>query len=135
MTPTVARTLTPSQVPALKSLLLTGEPVTVADVSQWQGLIALYSVYGQSESASTVLVRQLNSSTHEAGSIGSPTTGKCWVVDQADHHRLSAAGIEGELLIESSAMGTCYLGNHEQTAAAFVDPPAWSPQVNGYQSR
>ncbi|KAJ6012516.1 hypothetical protein N7522_002871 [Penicillium canescens] len=135
MTPTVARTLSPSLLPALKTVLLVGEPATAADIKQWKQSTTPYSLYGQTELASTVFVRR-HESIRDAGNIGFPVTGKCWVVDQTNYHRLCAAGVEGELLIESTAMGTCYLGNHEQTAATFVEQrPAWNPDVDGFQTR
>jgi amino acid adenylation domain-containing protein len=130
MTPTVARTLIPSQFPALESLILAGESISVADVKQWEHTTTLYSMYGQSETASTLLLRQMHGSVYEAGNLGASTTGKCWVVDPTDHHRLSAVGNEGELLLESTALGVCYLGNHEQTAATFVERPLWSFELD-----
>ncbi|CAG8351140.1 unnamed protein product [Penicillium salamii] len=126
MTPTIARTLVPSQFPALESLILAGEPITAADVNQWKNHTILYSMYGQSETASTLLVNQIDFSFHDPGNLGTSTTGKCWVVDPLDHHRLRGVGIEGELLLESHALGVRYLGNNESTAAAFVERPAWS---------
>jgi amino acid adenylation domain-containing protein len=126
MTPTVARTLIPSDFPALESLILAGEPISVADVKQWEDFTTLYSMYGQSETASTLLLRQVHGSVYEANNLGALTTGKCWIVDPADHQRLCPVGVEGELLLESTALGVCYLGNHEQSAATFVKRPVWS---------
>jgi amino acid adenylation domain-containing protein len=126
MTPTVARTLIPSEFPVLESLILAGEPISVADVKQWEDFTTVYSMYGQSETASTLLLRQVHGSVYEADNLGALTTGKCWVVDPTDHQRLCPVGIEGELLLESTALGVCYLGNHEQTAATFVKRPVWS---------
>jgi amino acid adenylation domain-containing protein len=135
MTPTVARTLMPNQLSELKTLVLAGEPVTVADVMQWESLTALYSLYGQSETASTLLLRQIHRSVYDAGNLGAPTTGKCWVVDPNDHHQLCAAGIEGELLLESTALGLRYLSNHEQTALTFVERPFWSCELEHSDQR
>ncbi|KAJ5670395.1 uncharacterized protein N7477_005758 [Penicillium maclennaniae] len=127
-TPTMTRTLRADQLPFLKTLVLAGEPITSADAAQWKGLSAPYSLYAQSETASTFYIRRLNEPTYESGNLGNPTTGRYWVVEKSDHTRLSTIGTDGELLIESTALGSFYINNPEMTAATFVEEPVWAPQ-------
>ncbi|GFF57490.1 hypothetical protein IFM51744_09231 [Aspergillus udagawae] len=131
LTPSVARLLEPAKVPSLQSLLLAGESLTAADVAQWSGSSSgLYSLWGQSESASTLLAHQLHPDS-PTSRLGAPTIGACWVVDPEDHHRLLPLGLEGELLLESPAFARGYLGDPTQTARTFVEDPAWYSGISG----
>jgi amino acid adenylation domain-containing protein len=125
LTPSVARTLDPAKLPSLKSLLLAGEPVNQADIEKWKDHVTLYTLYGQSESASTLLVGQLSGSTSESCRLGHSTTGTCWIVDPEDYTRLRPIGVEGELMIESSALARAYINNVKETARTFVERPRW----------
>ncbi|KAJ5488464.1 hypothetical protein N7539_003354 [Penicillium diatomitis] len=134
LTPSVARLLRPANVPSMQSLLLAGESVVTADVTRWSSSSAcLYSVWGQSESASTLLVRQLHVDS-PVGSLGLPTTGRYWVVDPENPHRLLPMGLEGELLLESSALARGYFGNSTQTERTFLNDPNWYSSISGSQS-
>ncbi|KAL4758562.1 uncharacterized protein BDW70DRAFT_162484 [Aspergillus foveolatus] len=129
LTPSVARLLEPANVPSMKSLLLAGEPLTAVDLAQWSGSSSgLYSLWGQSESASTLLAHPLRPDSPTSG-LGTPTIGACWVVDPEDHHRLVPLGAEGELLLESPALARGYLEDSLQTAHTFVEDPAWYSDI------
>lgn len=130
LTPSVARTLSPRAIPQLQDLLLVGEALSTADQQQWKGHLRLYGLYGQSECAASVLVANLfPPSTHRVTDLGKLNWGSCWVVDPRDHNRLQPIGTEGELMIESSALGQGYLNNPEQTAVTFVQQPTWLQQL------
>lgn len=134
LTPSVARLIKPANVPYMQSLLLAGESITTTDLTQWSSSsLCLYSLWGQSESATTLLVRQLNSDS-PASELGLPTIGKCWVVDPEDHHRLLPMGVEGELLLESPAFARGYLENSIQTEPNFLEDPGWYSNNSGWQS-
>ncbi|THC94715.1 hypothetical protein EYZ11_005795 [Aspergillus tanneri] len=129
LTPSLTRTLDPQRLPNLKTLLLTGEPVKDEDVKKWTGHVALHSVYGMSELAGSVLVKELTGLPPSSHSLGYITNGACWVVNPDDYTQLRPIGMEGELLIESSTIATEYLNNGEQTAATFVEPPKWLQEI------
>ncbi|KAL4777166.1 hypothetical protein BDW60DRAFT_202078 [Aspergillus nidulans var. acristatus] len=122
MTPSVARSLSPLNLTNLKGLILAGEPVTQSDVKQWRGHVRLYSLYGQSETGSSLLIEDLSGSPDNYG-LGTITTGACWIVSPEDHTRLAPIGCEGELMIESMALATEYLNNTEESAKTFIPMP------------
>ncbi|KAL3430003.1 hypothetical protein BDV09DRAFT_200065 [Aspergillus tetrazonus] len=121
-TPSVARSLSPLNLPSLKGLIPAGEPVTQSDLQQWRGHIRLYSLYGQSETGSSLLIQDLSGLPDNYG-LGTITTGACWIVTPEDHTRLALIGCEGELMIESIALATEYQNNTEESAKTFIPMP------------
>ncbi|WP_030661550.1 non-ribosomal peptide synthetase [Streptomyces rimosus] len=76
--PTLFRTLraaglTSGSLPALRTVLLAGEPVRPADVAWWRGLFgdgkALVNLYGPSETTMTKVFRRLGAEDAEAGTV------------------------------------------------------------------
>lgn len=49
-------------------------------------------------------------------------------MDPQDHHTHMPVGVEGELLLEGHALSGGYINQPQQTAATYVDPPAWMAQ-------
>ncbi|KAI9372461.1 hypothetical protein BJX61DRAFT_542694 [Aspergillus egyptiacus] len=131
MTPSVARTLSPSSVTSLKSLIFVGEPVNQSDLDQWSKSATLYSVYGQSETASSLLIQDLSGTSASASrcGLGQTTTGACWIVRPDDHTRLTPLGVEGELMIESTALERRYLNNADESVRTFVERPPWLQEL------
>ncbi|KAL4972975.1 hypothetical protein BDW66DRAFT_154247 [Aspergillus desertorum] len=122
MTPSVTRSLNPLNLTSLKGLVLAGEPVTQSDLKQWREHVRLYSLYGQSETGSSLLIEDLSGSPDNYG-LGTITTGACWIVSPEDHTRLAPIGGEGELMIESIALATEYRNNTEESAKTFLSMP------------
>ncbi|KAL4805924.1 hypothetical protein BDV18DRAFT_160789 [Aspergillus unguis] len=127
MTPSVARVIDPQSVPCLKTVVLTGEAATRADLDKWVGRVNLKTCYGQSENSQGTL---LDSKTEASspGDMGFPFAAHCWVVS-TDSTQLVPIGEEGELWVESACLARGYLGNEEQTAAAFINDPAWFKKI------
>lgn len=128
MTPSMARTLEPDQVPSLGTLTLSGEPMTTADVEQWSGRLQLLSLYGQCESAVGALIfgKTGPPQDHNSWSRGavSPVY-HAWVVHQDNHDCLMPLGAVGELLLDGPCVGRGYLSDPVQTADKFIHNPAW----------
>ncbi|EEP79372.1 predicted protein [Uncinocarpus reesii 1704] len=130
LTPSVARTLSPKNIPALRDLLLVGEALTNADREQWKDYLTLYTLYGQSETAATTFVGSLSGqSVRRVTDLGELSCGNCWVVDPEDHNLLKPLGTEGELMIESPSLGLEYINDPKQTAEVFVKRPSWLQQI------
>ncbi|GLA09580.1 nonribosomal peptide synthase [Aspergillus niger] len=124
LTPSVARLVQVEDVMTLKTLVLVGEPVSVADIESWDGHVTLVNGYGPAECSAISTVRPRMTKS-DAYSIGWAVGCVCWVVDCNEHERLVPIGEVGELLIEGPIVGHGYLNNPEQTAAAFINPPSW----------
>ncbi|KAL4810844.1 hypothetical protein BDV18DRAFT_155456 [Aspergillus unguis] len=126
LTPSVARTIRPDRVSCIKTMLLVGEAITRSEITMWQDAVDLYSLYGQSEHFTAIMLSRKSRAPGEdhPNMLGFPACGRGWAVDPTDHNRLVPIGVEGELLIEGPSLGRGYI-NDEETKAAFVTDPAW----------
>ncbi|POR38258.1 Nonribosomal peptide synthetase [Tolypocladium paradoxum] len=125
LTPSVAQFLKPEEFPTLQTLILGGEVLRKRDVERWWGKIQTIHLYGQSECTSNGTINYNASSPESALRIGKGAGLITWVVDPADHNKLLPIGCTGELLFEGPLVGCGYLGDPEQTAAAFINDPSW----------
>lgn len=124
LTPSVARTLQPGDIPTLQILVFIGEAVRASDIQLWSKHVTLLNGYGPTECSAISTVASALSDTDPAN-IGRATGCSCWIVDREDHNRLMPIGVVGELLLEGPIIGRGYLGDPEKTAAAFIKPPDW----------
>lgn len=126
LTPSLATLVDPRRVPTLQTLGLTGEPFEKHVVETWRR-VRVWNMYGPAEATvhSSGCDVSWGSGKHPLN-IG--RAGGClyWVVDAADHNRLVPVGCPGELLIQGPIVARGYLGDPDQTAAAFIDAPAWA---------
>ncbi|KAL7912424.1 hypothetical protein GGI35DRAFT_491025 [Trichoderma velutinum] len=126
LTPSVLRTLHPTEVSCLKLIMSIGEPLCRDDVNPWvEAGVQLVNAYGPAECTP---VSTINSNV--ASGEGNPHIGRglghvTWIADAEDHNRLVPVGKVGELLLEGPLVGCGYLGNLEKTQAVFVEDPSW----------
>ncbi|PYH46508.1 nonribosomal peptide synthase [Aspergillus saccharolyticus JOP 1030-1] len=125
MTPSVARTIAPSDVPSLRTLILGGEALAKVDIQTWAGKLHLINGYGPSECSVAVAANEVSDPTVDPANIGSKMGCNIWVVDGEDHDILLPMGAVGELLVEGAIVGRGYLHEPEKTAAAFIENPRW----------
>ncbi|CAG9987268.1 unnamed protein product [Clonostachys byssicola] len=139
LTPTVARLLTPDQVPTLQTLVLGGEAITQSNVDTWASSVRLLNSYGPAECSICCAVSEL--STFPGSSVnGSQPEGRIdpanigyalpsavlWIANPHNHDSLSPIGAVGELLVEGPILARGYLGDPARTGAAFIENPAWA---------
>ncbi|KAF7563750.1 hypothetical protein G7046_g406 [Stylonectria norvegica] len=124
LTPTVAATLVPHEVPCLKSLALMGEAVGSDVFDLWINHVALYNCYGPAE-CTILTTYHLYTPECDARNIGRATTTAVWVVDMTNHNRLVPIGAPGELLVEGPQVSSGYLNDEQNTAAGFIISPSW----------
>lgn len=125
LTSTVAGTISPTEVPSLRTLVLLGEAVKPAVVNKWVNTVAVFNAYGPSECSIQASCRQLTPSCN-ALNIGYAFAGALWVVDATSYDRLVPMGTPGELLIEGPLQARGYLNDKAKTDAAFITNPAWA---------
>ena len=59
LTPSVARTIDPREIPTVKRLFLGGEAVTSFDVSKWREHAELWGAYGPTETTPLSMLNRL----------------------------------------------------------------------------
>ncbi|KAI1145254.1 acetyl-CoA synthetase-like protein [Nemania diffusa] len=123
LTPSIAETLSPEQVPTLKMMGFGGEPLRVQDVLPWWDRIEVRNGYGASECSTLVSIKFNASSPENACQIGHGVGIKPWVVDPEDHSKLVPVGSVGELLVEGPHVGRGYLGDPQKTTDLFIEDP------------
>ncbi|KAI0849000.1 acetyl-CoA synthetase-like protein [Daldinia vernicosa] len=128
-TPTVARILEPKNFPTLRTLVLGGEKLEMADFARWVGHVRVLNLYGASE-CSIMSIQQVAGEVSALQTLNYETGSRRWIVDPDNHDVLLPIGTIGELVIEGCIVGRGYIGP-ENTAAKFIQPPIWLRQFRG----
>ncbi|KAF2267152.1 acetyl-CoA synthetase-like protein [Lojkania enalia] len=125
LTPSVVRTIQPSQVPQLKTLILVGEAMSQQDLLTWVDKVMLGNGYGPTECSAVATVNIMTPMT-KPYNLGKVITARGWVVSKDNHNILVPLGAVGELLLEGGGVGAGYLKNPEKTASAFITDIKWN---------
>lgn len=126
LTPSFIQTISPSDVPGLKTLVLGGEALSQHHISVWANHVHLVNAYGPSECAVIAAVNSHVSATSNAANIGRATGGHCFVVNQHDHEQLVPVGAVGELVVIGPILALGYLKDRAKTEQVFVPRPRWT---------
>jgi amino acid adenylation domain-containing protein len=124
ITPSVAYTLNPDELPDLKILLLSGESPDQALVDKWDGRVQLMNGYGPSECSVKCSIN-CRLSRNDPRNIGHSVGASLWVVKPANHNYLTPLGAIGELVIESPNLAQGYLKRLAATEDKFIISPPW----------
>ncbi|PHH66871.1 hypothetical protein CDD81_5223 [Ophiocordyceps australis] len=128
LTPSVARLMTPAQVPQLKTLLVAGEPPSMDLVETWSRSVELCNDYGPAEACVYVASHLMRPTAQSASTIGRGCNSRLWIVDAENHDRLAPVGCIGELMIESPGVARHYLNDATKTEQAFFQGTSWLPR-------
>ncbi|KAI1323795.1 acetyl-CoA synthetase-like protein [Xylariaceae sp. FL0255] len=138
-TPSVARTLVPSRLPGLKTVVFGGEGTSREIASTWWRGRRLINSYGPCEASIWFSFAEVPNGEIDVRNVGvpDPAYSKGHVVSPEDPNVLiSGQGIAtGELLIEGPNVVRGYLNDEERSSAAFISPPAWSKGSDREPSR
>ncbi|KJZ75426.1 hypothetical protein HIM_05122 [Hirsutella minnesotensis 3608] len=124
LTPSVARTLRPSAVPDLNTLVIGGESAKGIDFAVWSGAVRLVYVYGPAEGTVYCTVQPKTQPGANPVNIGPAYSSACWLVEPANPEKLVAIGAVGELVIEGPIVGRGYIGD-DLGGSSFIPPPKW----------
>lgn len=130
LTPSLGRSLDPSTLPGMRTVIMGGEPLMKTEVAKWSERAHLLSAYGPAES-SLCVAGTLRAGVREPPNLGMPVGCRTWVVEAHDYTKLAPVGVTGQLVIEGpvNAAGG-YLGDAERTKAGFIEPQhVWIPEV------
>ncbi|KAG6052828.1 Glycopeptide NRPS [Claviceps sp. LM77 group G4] len=125
LTPTVAQTLAPNDVPEIRSIAFGGEAVRLHDVERWWAKAKVSNTYGPAECTPTSMMNIHSLTPEETTRIGFGAGARTWIVNPENYHQLLPVGCIGELLLEGPIVGLGYLNDDEQTNTVFVKGPAW----------
>jgi amino acid adenylation domain-containing protein len=128
LTPSVARTLAPSEIPSVHTMILLGEAVLACDITTWSDAMSLYVGYGPAECTLLTTMSRLDRVDPGPPKIGNPLNGSCWVAHPSDHNQLVPIGVVGELIIGGPIVGRGYIGRPKESAAAFIRNPTWAAE-------
>lgn len=128
--PTVANLLFPEDVPTLKTIVLAGEPITKETIVRWANHVNLTAAYGPSETAVYCSGNANVSPDAHPSNIGPAIGGTMWIAHPENHHRLTAIGGVGEIVISGGLLGSGYFNDKSTTDAAFVPAPQWMREMH-----
>ncbi|KAK4985318.1 NRPS protein [Elasticomyces elasticus] len=124
LTSTVAGLPSPAKLPAIRTVILMGEPVKPAVLDLWMNHAFVLESYAPSECSiyATCSPKPMKS-IKQAPILGAPLSSCFWVVEPKNRNRLVPIGAPGELLIEGPLLARGYLNDVEKTNKSFmVDP-------------
>ncbi|KAI0811786.1 putative non-ribosomal peptide synthetase [Xylaria sp. FL0064] len=120
LTVTVASLLNPENVPTVKFLVTSGEPMTDEVLRKWSQY--LYQGYGPSETTNICTVRKVSSGDASQFLGWSFENTSTFVLHPNSTH-LVPLGCIGELCFGGDQVAAGYLRRPEETAARFIDHP------------
>jgi len=115
--PIVLKTLTPTQLPALQTLIVAGEACSAEIVANWAKGRRFFNAYGLTETTIWSTVAEITDSI----SIGKAIVAQVYILDE----RLQPLpiGIPGEIYIGGIGVARGYLHRPELTAQRFIPNP------------
>jgi len=127
MTPTMARTMGPEQIPSLETLVSGGEALTPDVINIWASAVQLIHVYGTAETAVYCSAYRCRLEDLELDTISVGRVFGCagFVTEPNNPNKLVPIGGVGELLLTGPLLSRGYL-NSESTARSYVRGLAWS---------
>ncbi|KAM0249676.1 hypothetical protein ACHAQJ_008937 [Trichoderma viride] len=123
LTPSYAKLLDPTTMPAVQMLITGGEAVPSDLIELWSPHVKVYIAYGPTEASIQASGARIDIGTTAvpSGLLGHPTGCNLWIVKEDNHNELVLKGETGELVIEGNTLARGYLGDPEKTTTAFVD--------------
>jgi len=137
-TPSVARTLDPTRMPGLKTVLLGGEATSKEIAARWAPNRRLVNCYGPCEGTVYFSFAELHDESADVRNVGIPPFNG-YIVSPDDVNILiedevgTGALAAGELLIQGPSVVRGYLNDNR--SGAFVDPPTWYDGALGPEAR
>ncbi|KAL8882572.1 MAG: hypothetical protein Q9198_000447 [Flavoplaca austrocitrina] len=118
VTPSIASTLTPDDVPQLKMLILGGEPLHPGILKVWAGRVQVQNNYGPTEGTVMVITATVRPDS-ALNYIGPPLPSAELSIRELDSQVEVSRGEVGELCISGSHVARGYLDRPDANASAF----------------
>ncbi|KAL3493976.1 hypothetical protein BJX62DRAFT_234833 [Aspergillus germanicus] len=125
LTPSVAETLSPSSVPSLQVMALSGENLRAEVALRWLGKVSmLANWYGPAE-APAAIISIIDHISWASDTIGLSWGGVAWVVSPNDPDILLPIGAIGELVMEGPIIADGYIGVEPSIPKKSFVTPRW----------
>ncbi|MCJ1360919.1 hypothetical protein MMC16_000014 [Acarospora aff. strigata] len=119
VTPSIAKLISPDEVPGLKVLLVGGEPLTPNILEVWATRMPVYNGYGPTEATILMTVAEVKPNSN-IRSIGHPLKFVTPCILDVESLEPAAFGSVGELCVSGPHLARGYLKRPEATKSAFV---------------
>ena len=126
LTPSLARLLTPSEVPTIETLVVGGEAMGQDNIRKWSSHGHFLQAYGPTECCVYSAFMHVTSPDAPPEEIGRACGNRTWVVLPDNHDILTPVGCVGELLIEGPILARGYLKDAQKTSDSFIENPKWA---------
>lgn len=132
----VARCLLPSDVPTIKTLVLSGKSLSQKALETWHGHgVYLASYWTPSEGFSSGCINTEVTVHTDPMQIGRASGCRIWITRQDRPQNLLPIGCVGEILVEGPTIGRGYVNKPAITMADFVTDLDWSNDGLGHTRR
>ncbi|CAO2650499.1 Nn.00g017910.m01.CDS01 [Neocucurbitaria sp. VM-36] len=121
LTPSLARTINPTEVPGIKTVVFGGEPLALDDIRRWGPEVDIRDGYGPTECTITSTVARYGTERNIQPNLGKAYGLNAWILSCLQPGELAPFGGVGELVVEGPLVGRGYLNNPASTKAAFVN--------------
>ncbi|KAI9037717.1 uncharacterized protein KD926_000058 [Aspergillus affinis] len=132
ISPSLLRSLSPHNLPSMKSITVGGEAPQLPEIELWSEHVVINS-YGPAEYAVQTTANFGIKPSDEPMNIGRSHIAACWIVSKDDTEKQVPIGAIGELLIEGPIVGMGYLDDPERTSKAFIEAPSWLKSLRGVE--
>ncbi|MCA1636567.1 MAG: amino acid adenylation domain-containing protein [Acidobacteria bacterium] len=131
--PSVLAVVPEEDLPALRTILVAGEPCPVELVKRWAAGRQFFNLYGPTETTIWATAAQCTETTEQV-SIGRPILNtRTYILNT--YSQLAPVGVPGELCIAGVGLATGYLNRPDLTAEKFMpDPFSREPGGRIYRS-
>ncbi|KAL4910482.1 hypothetical protein BDW74DRAFT_171947 [Aspergillus multicolor] len=124
MTPSLARTLDPAELPDLRCFSSSGEALDDSVLRRWSSVERILNAYGPAECTAVSTIARVGTGAVSAN-IGRGLSVNTWVVSPRNGQVLAPMYGIGELWLEGPLVGQGYLNDSARTAEAFIDDALW----------
>ncbi|KAI1873256.1 uncharacterized protein JN550_003509 [Neoarthrinium moseri] len=135
VTPTLAKIISPKDVPALKTLCTWGEAASSDMIETWADSVELINIYGPSENSVEATSHSWSRGIRDPSHMGKGMKAvNTWVVRIDNREKLTPIGAIGELVLQGPTVARGYLHDEARNAVAFKAEVPWiPPTTNSYR--
>lgn len=132
--PTAIRSMSPDDVPSLKTVILVGEALPRDVVEAWSRSATVLNGYGPAECGGCS-THAIDETRWPLATLGQTRGCVFWLTDPANTSRLAPIGAIGEILIEGPIIAHGYLNDPEKTEASFLTDVPWLKSLRPGENR